>query len=94
MLNLHQSKLRLYADPSRVVLRPFHLAWNAEAPKGRMRKLVDEVRALDMRTARTELALVFHDFETRHVQTQNIFMKKLRPIWSLMAAASGRRRSC
>jgi predicted GH43/DUF377 family glycosyl hydrolase len=80
MLNLHQSKLRLYADPSRVVLRPFHLAWNAEAPKGRMRKLVDEVRALDMRTARTELALVFHDFETRHVQTQNIFMRRYEEV--------------
>ncbi len=80
MLRLHQSSVRLRADPSRVVLRPFHLAWNAEAPKGRMRKLVDEVRALDMRTARTELALVFHDFETRHVQTQNIFMKRYEDV--------------
>ena len=62
MLRLHQSSVRLRADPSRVVLRPFHLAWNAEAPKSRMRKLVDEVRALDMRTASTELALVYHDF--------------------------------
>jgi predicted GH43/DUF377 family glycosyl hydrolase len=80
MLRLHQSQLRLRADPSRVVLRPFHLAWNAEAPKGRMRKLVDEVRALDMRTARTELALVYHDFESRHEQTQNIFMKRYEEV--------------
>jgi predicted GH43/DUF377 family glycosyl hydrolase len=80
MLRLHQSQLRLRADPSRVVLRPFHLAWNAEAPKGRMRKLVDEVRALDMRTARTELALVYHDFESRHLQTQNIFMKRYEEV--------------
>jgi predicted GH43/DUF377 family glycosyl hydrolase len=80
MLRLHQSSVRLRADPSRVVLRPFHLAWNAEAPKGRMSKLVDEVRALDMRTARTELALVYHDFESRHVQTQNIFMKRYEQV--------------
>jgi predicted GH43/DUF377 family glycosyl hydrolase len=80
MLHLHQSSVRLRADPSRVVLRPFHLAWNAEAPKGRMRKLVEEVRSLDMRTARTELALVFHDFESRHVQTQNIFMKRYEDV--------------
>lgn len=80
MLRLHQSQLRLRADPSRVVLRPFHLSWNAEAPKDRMRKLVDEVRALDMRTARTELALVYHDFESRHAQTQNIFMKRYEEV--------------
>ncbi len=81
-LRLHQSQLRLRADPSRVVLRPFHLAWNAEAPKERMRKLVDEVRSLDMRTARTELALVYHDFESRHMQTQNIFMKRYEEVES------------
>lgn len=80
MLQLHQSPIRLRADPSRVVLRPFHLAWNAQATKGRMRQLVDMVRALDMRTARSELALVFHDFESRHLQTQNIFMQRYEEI--------------
>jgi predicted GH43/DUF377 family glycosyl hydrolase len=29
---------------------------------------------MDMRTARSELALVFHDFEARHAQTHQIFM--------------------
>jgi predicted GH43/DUF377 family glycosyl hydrolase len=76
MLNVHQSQVRLRADPSRVVVRPFHLAWNASAPKGRALALVDQVRAMDMRTARTELALVFHDFEARHWQTHQIFMQR------------------
>lgn len=76
MLHLHQSPLRLRADPSRVVLRPFHLAWNAQATKDRMRQLVEQVKALDMRTARSELALVFHDFESRHLQTQEMLMKR------------------
>ena len=77
---LHQSPIRLRADPSRVVLRPFHLAWNAHAKKDRMRQLVSMVRALDMRTARSELALVFHDFESRHLQTQNILMQRYEEI--------------
>jgi predicted GH43/DUF377 family glycosyl hydrolase len=80
MLNVHQSKLKLRADPARVVLRPFHLSWNARAPKGRSQQLVDQVRAMDMRTARTELALVFHDFEARHWQTHQIFMQRYEEI--------------
>jgi predicted GH43/DUF377 family glycosyl hydrolase len=80
MLHVHQSTLRLRADPSRVVIRPFHLAWNEAAPDERMRALVDEVREMDMRTARTELALVFHDFEGRHLQTERIFKQRYREI--------------
>ena len=38
---------RLHADPSRVVLRPFHLGWQAKnAPGGRALKLVHDVAAL------------------------------------------------
>ncbi len=80
MLHVHQSSLRLRADPSRVVIRPFHLAWNEAAPDERMRALADEVREMDMRTARTELALVFHDFEGRHLQTERIFKQRYREI--------------
>ncbi len=80
MLNVHQSPVRLRADPSRVVVRPFHLAWNAAAPQHRVHRLVDQVRAMDMRTARSELALVFHDFESRHSQTQQIFMQRYEEI--------------
>lgn len=76
MLKLHQSDVRLRADPSRVVVRPFHLAWNAHAPGNRVQSLVDTVRAMDMRTARSELALVFYDFEARHAQTHQIFMRR------------------
>lgn len=35
---------------------------------------------MDMRTARTELALVFHDFEARHWQTHQIFMQRYMEI--------------
>jgi predicted GH43/DUF377 family glycosyl hydrolase len=80
VLNVYQSQVRLRADPSRVVVRPFHLAWNATAPQQRVHRLVDQVRAMDMRTARTELALVFHDFESRHWQTHQIFMQRYAEI--------------
>jgi predicted GH43/DUF377 family glycosyl hydrolase len=80
VLNVYQSQVRLRADPSRVVVRPFHLAWNAVAPQSRVHRLVQQVRAMDMRTARTELALVFHDFESRHWQTHQIFMQRYQEI--------------
>jgi predicted GH43/DUF377 family glycosyl hydrolase len=80
VLNVHQSQVRLRADPSRVVVRPFHLEWNATAPQSRMTQLVDHVRAMDMRTARTELAVVFHDFEARHWQTHQIFIQRYQEV--------------
>jgi len=80
VLNVQQSQVRLRADPSRVVVRPFHLAWNAVAPQSRVHRLVQQVRGMDMRTARTELALVFHDFESRHWQTHQIFMQRYEEI--------------
>ena len=30
MLELHHDELRLRPDPGRVVVRPFHLAWNVQ----------------------------------------------------------------
>ena len=48
--------LRLNADPGRVVVRPFQLAWQASGPNPtRMQKLVDEILSLDIRTVREEL---------------------------------------
>jgi len=35
---------------------------------------------MDMRTARTELALVFRDFEARHWQTQKVFLQRYAQI--------------
>ena len=62
------------------MVRPFHLAWNSHAPSSRAQRLVDEVLAMDMRTARTELALVFRDFEARHWQTEKVFQHRYQEI--------------
>ena len=54
---------RLHADPSRVVLRPFHLGWQATTADGsRARKLVDDITSLSDADADEEYAKVLHDF--------------------------------
>ena len=79
MIFRHQ--LRLHADPARVVIRPFHLAWQAQdAEPARARSLVEAVMALDTRTVRAELGLVFRDFETRHWQTRDVFMARFAEV--------------
>ena len=59
--------LRLKADPARVVLRPFHLAWQGTADTpGRAERLVEAVQALDEKEMRRQLRGVMRDFESRH----------------------------
>lgn len=72
-----QHDLRLHADPSRVVIRPFHLAWQASGPDlNRVQRLAAEIAALDRRTVRAELGLVLKDFEGRHWQIQDVFQHR------------------
>lgn len=74
MVELVQHALRLHADPSRVVVRPFHLAWQATGPDApRVRKLVADILALDARTVRSELSIVLRDFADRHWQIEKVF---------------------
>lgn len=71
-LRLHD--LRLHSDPARVVLRPFHLSWQAnKADNSRAARLAQDVLALDDEAAESELAAVFADFRERHWQTEAIF---------------------
>jgi hypothetical protein len=77
MIELHHDDLRLRPEPGRVVVRPFHLAWNAiKGDRDRTEVLIDQVLAMDMRTARAELGLVLRDFEARHWQTEKIFLAR------------------
>ncbi|MCF8707221.1 glycoside hydrolase family 130 protein [Rhizorhapis sp. SPR117] len=81
MLSVHNHRLRLYADPSRVVVRPFHLAWQAKGPiASRSERLVDAVLKMDEHIARAQLAAVFKDFEKRHWQTRRVFMTRYEEI--------------
>ena len=74
MVDLVQHDLRLHADPARVVVRPFHLAWQASGPDlVRVRKLTRDILALDARTVRAELSVVLRDFADRHWQIEKVF---------------------
>ena len=81
MIDLVHNDLRLKADPSRVVVRPFHLAWQASGPDlERVQKLVREILALDARTVRAELGFVLNDFEGRHWQIEKVFDERFAEI--------------
>lgn len=72
---------RLYADPSRVVLRPFHLGWQAKnAPGGRAMKLVDDIGALAESEAEAEYEKILKDFGTRHWQTEAMFAERFEEV--------------
>lgn len=74
---LRISDERLYADPSRVVLRPFHLGWQARTADGnRALKLVEDIAGLTEDQAAIEYRRVQHDFAERHWQTENMFLER------------------
>jgi predicted GH43/DUF377 family glycosyl hydrolase len=81
VLEVFNHRLRLHADPSRVVVRPFHLAWQASggAPS-RTERLVHEVLAMSREQTRAELEVVLKDFEARHWQTRRVFMTRYEEI--------------
>jgi predicted GH43/DUF377 family glycosyl hydrolase len=64
----------LTADPSRVVVRPFHLSWQASgAASSRGARLVGDILSMDEAAVEQALASVFHDFEQRHWQIRRVF---------------------
>ena len=85
MLDIYNHPLRLYADPSRVVVRPFHIAWqrNGNAPS-RTERLVGEVLAMTPGEARAQLDTVLKDFEARHWQTRRVFMTRYDEIETVL----------
>ncbi len=72
---------RLEADASRVVIRPFHLGWQARsAPNARVRRLVEDILGLDDYTVAREYAYVLRDFGQRHWQTENVFRTRFEEV--------------
>ena len=73
--------LRLNADPARVVVRPFHLAWQASGPDpDRVQRLAQDIVALDSRSVRGELGVVLGDFADRHWQIEDVFEARFEEI--------------
>ena len=79
------SDLRLFADPSRVVLRPFHLGWQARnAPGGRAQKLIENISALSESEVAEVYASVQADFQARHWQTDTMFVERFGEVEAAM----------
>jgi predicted GH43/DUF377 family glycosyl hydrolase len=73
--------LRLNADPARVVVRPFHLAWQASGPDpDRVQRLARDVVALDRRSVLSELGVVLGDFRGRHWQIEEVFERRFQEV--------------
>ncbi|WP_066480666.1 MULTISPECIES: glycoside hydrolase family 130 protein [unclassified Sphingomonas] len=85
MLDLFNHPVRLRADPSRVVVRPFHIGWqrNGNSPS-RTERLVREVLDMSPREARAQLQDVLKDFEARHWQTRRVFMTRYDEIEAVL----------
>ena len=76
-----QWPLRLQADASRVVVRPFHIPIESKDGKpSRPRRIVDGVLAMDDASAEAELIAVLKDFEARHWQTRAVFKTRYAQI--------------
>jgi predicted GH43/DUF377 family glycosyl hydrolase len=84
MIQSQLHPLRLRADPSRVVVRPFHLAWQGTPDTARAQRLVDQVLSLDDRELGRQLKGVMQDFEQRHWQTRKVFLKRFSEICAML----------
>lgn len=85
MLEIFHHSLRLHADPSRVVVRPFHIGWSpVGGGTSRTDRLVRAVLAMSAQETRDELEVVLKDFEARHWQTRRVFMTRYDEIEDLL----------
>ncbi len=89
MIQSELHPLRLNADPAKVVVRPFHLAWqSSRSDPGRARRLVDQVLTLsDVEIGRV-LQQVMKNFEQRHWQTRKVFERRFVEIAKLLDLSS------
>ncbi|SFP89234.1 glycoside hydrolase family 130 protein [Sphingomonas rubra] len=84
-MHLVTHDMRLHADPSRVVVRPFHIAVGGiGGVPGRTERLVGEVLEMSAEEARDQLEIVLKDFEARHWQTRRVFMTRYDQIEDLL----------
>ena len=78
---LHILHDKLAADPARVVLRPFHLAWQSNVSEpSRAAQLAADILAMDEEEAEAQLGLVWKDFSERHWQIGRIFDERFAEV--------------
>ncbi|MET0546627.1 MAG: glycoside hydrolase family 130 protein [Caulobacterales bacterium] len=75
MAKIEHFEMRLGADASRVVIRPFHIAPEPRK-SSRVKRIVDEVMSFDEATCERELQEVNGDFSERHWQTAEVYLQR------------------
>ncbi len=89
MIQSELHPLRLNADPAKVVVRPFHLAWqSSHSDPGRAKRLVDQVLTLSDVEIGRALQQVMKNFEQRHWQTRKVFERRFVEISNLLGLSS------
>jgi len=83
-LKIHNFDLRLAPDPSRVVIRPFHIAPEPRdlnvTQMDRAKRIVDAVLEMTTEECQRNLAVVDADFASRHWQTQAVYLRRYEQI--------------
>jgi predicted GH43/DUF377 family glycosyl hydrolase len=75
-LTLHERKL--VATPSRVVIRPFHLGWQASGhSSSRAGRLIADILSLTEDEVHAEYRAILDDFSERHWQTERVFDERV-----------------
>ena len=76
---LHERKL--VASPARVVIRPFHLGWQATgASSSRAGRLIADILALPEAVVHEEYRAILSDFSERHWQTEHVFAERAEEV--------------
>jgi predicted GH43/DUF377 family glycosyl hydrolase len=88
LLKLHERKLT--ATPSRVVIRPFHLGWQASGHmSSRASKLVSDILSLTEEEVHNEYRAILADFSERHWQTERVFDERAAEVAQSVRLPSG-----
>src|SRR5262245_30133299 len=77
---LHQYSVRLESEPSRVVIRPFHISTQPQEQAARARRIVDAVSVMSPDECGDMLEVVNADFASRHWQTRDVFLDRYRHV--------------
>lgn len=73
--------LRLEAAPERVVIRPFHLGWQASsAPSSRARRLVADILAMSRDEVEQQYQAMLQEFHGRHWQIETVFDERFEQV--------------
>jgi predicted GH43/DUF377 family glycosyl hydrolase len=84
LLTFHENKLT--AAPARVVIRPFHLGWQASGhSSSRAGRLVADILALPEDKVHAEYRAILSDFSERHWQTEGVFDERAQEVAETVA---------